>query len=29
MSKREELAEKIWSDWEKGLEYQKKLNLNP
>lgn len=27
MSKREELAEKIWNDWQKGLEYQKKLNL--
>ena len=27
MSDREELAEKIWNDWEKGLEYQKKLNL--
>lgn len=24
---REELAKKIWNDWEKGLEYQKKLNL--
>ena len=27
MSKREDLAEKIWNDWQKGLEYQKKLNL--
>ncbi len=27
MSSREELAKKIWSDWQKGLEYQKKLNL--
>ena len=27
MSEREELAEKIWNDWQKGLEYQKKLNL--
>lgn len=27
MSKREELAEKIWDDWQKGLEYQKKLAL--
>ena len=27
MSNREELAEKIWNDWQKGLEYQKKLNL--
>ena len=24
---REDLARKIWSDWQKGLEYQKKLNL--
>lgn len=24
---REELARKIWDDWEKGLEYQKKLRL--
>ena len=27
MSSREELAEKIWNDWQNGLEYQKKLNL--
>lgn len=27
MSRREELAQKIWNDWQKGLEYQKKLNL--
>ena len=27
MSKREELAEIIWNDWQKGLEYQKKLRL--
>ena len=27
MSDREDLAQKIWDDWEKGLEYQKKLNL--
>ena len=27
MSSREELAEKIWNDWQEGLEYQKKLNL--
>lgn len=27
MSKREELAEKIWNDWQKGLEYQQTLNL--
>lgn len=27
MSRREELAQKIWGDWQKGLEYQKKLNL--
>lgn len=27
MSKREELAEKYWNDWQKGLEYQKKLRL--
>lgn len=27
MSIREELAQKIWDDWQKGLEYQKKLNL--
>lgn len=27
MSSRGELAEKIWNDWQKGLEYQKKLNL--
>ena len=27
MSSKEELAEKIWNDWQKGLEYQKKLNL--
>lgn len=27
MSSREELAQKIWNDWQKGLEYQKKLNL--
>ena len=27
MSEREELAKKIWNDWENGLAYQKKLNL--
>ncbi len=27
MSRREELAQKIWDDWQKGLEYQEKLNL--
>lgn len=27
MANREELAQKIWNDWQKGLEYQKKLNL--
>ena len=27
MSRREELAQKIWDDWQKGLQYQKKLNL--
>ena len=27
MSNREELAKKIWNDWQKGLEYQKKLRL--
>ena len=27
MSRREELAQKIWNDWQKGLEYQKKINL--
>lgn len=27
MTNREELAKKIWSDWQKGLEYQKKLRL--
>lgn len=27
MSSKQELAQKIWSDWQKGLEYQKKLNL--
>lgn len=27
MANKEELAQKIWSDWQKGLEYQKKLNL--
>lgn len=27
MSNREELAQKIWNDWQKGLEYQKKLHL--
>lgn len=27
MSNRGELAKKIWSDWENGLQYQKKLNL--
>lgn len=27
MASREEIAQKIWSDWEKGLQYQKKLNL--
>lgn len=27
MASKEELAKKIWNDWQKGLEYQKKLNL--
>lgn len=27
MSSKQELAQKIWGDWQKGLEYQKKLNL--
>lgn len=27
MSRREELAEKFWGDWENGLAYQNKLNL--
>lgn len=27
MSEREEKAKKFWNDWQKGLEYQKKLNL--
>ena len=27
MANREELAQKIWNDWQKGLEYQKKLHL--
>ena len=27
MSEREDLAKKIWDDWENGLAYQKKLNL--
>lgn len=27
MANREDLAQKIWNDWQKGLEYQKKLNL--
>lgn len=27
MSSREDLAKKIWEDWQKGLEYQKKLRL--
>ena len=27
MSSREDLAKKIWDDWQKGLEYQKKLHL--
>lgn len=27
MSKREDLAEKIWNDWQNGLNYQNKLNL--
>ena len=27
MSSKQELAQKIWSDWQTGLEYQKKLNL--
>ena len=27
MSRREDLAQKIWDDWQKGLQYQKKLNL--
>lgn len=27
MSNREDLAKKIWSDWENGLAYQRKLNL--
>lgn len=27
MANREELAQKIWDDWQKGLQYQKKLNL--
>lgn len=27
MSSNEELAQKIWNDWQKGLEYQKKLHL--
>lgn len=27
MSRREELAQKIWDDWQKGLGYQKKLKL--
>ena len=27
MSSREELAQKIWNDWQNGLAYQKKLNL--
>lgn len=27
MSSREDLAQKIWGDWQKGLEYQKKLRL--
>ena len=27
MANKEELAKKIWNDWQKGLEYQKKLSL--
>ncbi len=27
MSSREEIAQKIWNDWQKGLEYQQKLHL--
>lgn len=27
MANKEELAKKIWNDWQKGLEYQKKLRL--
>ena len=27
MSEREEKAKKFWDDWQKGLEYQKKINL--
>lgn len=27
MTSREDLAKKIWDDWQKGLEYQKKLHL--
>ena len=27
MSEREEKAKKFWNDWQRGLEYQKKLNL--
>lgn len=27
MANREDLAQKIWNDWQKGLEYQKKLRL--
>ena len=27
MTSREDLAKKIWDDWQKGLEYQKKLKL--
>ena len=27
MATREEIAQKIWNDWEQGLEYQKKLGL--